>query len=452
MPSGPGRPVVFRGFSFSGAVGRPVGRVGRTVPWKGSTIQAQVPDNEAQRLAALASYDILDTDPDEAFDELAALAAQVCEVPIAFVSLVDTCRQWFKSKVGLPVCETPRDVAFCSHAILQPDEVLVVEDAREDPRFADNPLVLEAPRIRFYAGAPLITPEGLPLGTLCVIDQRPRQLGADKIDTLRVLSRQVMTQLQLRKNCSDLERLTTELSCSNNELKEFTYIAAHDLQEPTRKLIAFSQLLEMDLGDKLSGAVAKDLGFIMDAARRMHTLIHDLLELSRVGTRKTSRKDVSLRDCLQEAMKALELRLQETDAEVIIDELPTGAGDATLLTLLFQNLLSNALKFVEQGRPRIHVTCGREDNRTIVGVQDNGIGVAAEYAEQIFGPFKRLHSRDSYEGTGIGLSIANKAVARHQGRIWVESKVGEGSHFKFHLPGFFLTPVSTPCAMSEKTI
>ena len=153
---------------------------------------------EAARLAALRAYGVLDTAPDDALDELTRLATSLFQVPVALVSLVDEHRQWFKSRVGLDMTETPREHAFCAHAI-QGSEVMVVEDAHADPRFEANPLVTDAPGIRFYAGAPLVTPAGLAVGTLCVIDSQPRQFSTREREALRVLSHQVMAQLELQR-------------------------------------------------------------------------------------------------------------------------------------------------------------------------------------------------------------------------------------------------------------
>ena len=183
-------------------------------------MKAPLPPNEAQRLETLRGYDVLDTQPESAFDDLTLLATQICQAPVALISLVDENRQWFKSKIGVSAAETSRDFAFCAHAILCSDELLEVRDAQLDPRFADNPLVTGAPHIRFYAGAPLVTPEGLALGTLCVIDRVPRELSAEQKIALRALSRTVIAQLELRRTLAAHRRAEEQLQSLNASLEQ----------------------------------------------------------------------------------------------------------------------------------------------------------------------------------------------------------------------------------------
>lgn len=225
-----------------------------------------------------------------------------------------------------------------------------------------------------------------------------------------------------------------ELARMNAELDEFTYVASHDLQEPVRKLIAFSDWLRRDLGTALPPRAAQDLEFIADAAQRMQRLVQDLLALSRTGKTAMTMDRVKLDDAVDRALEALSLRIRDTGATVTRDPLPTVSGDLTLLTQLYQNLIGNALKFTGDKPPEIHLSAERQaDGKWVLGVRDNGIGIKPQYAEQIFQPFRRLHGRGKYEGSGIGLAICRKVVERHQGMIWVESGEGKGAHFKFVL-------------------
>lgn len=300
--------------------------------------------------------------------------------------------------------------------------------------FIRNPKLAEGRYISVNARP--LRGEGVTGGVAVFRDVTAVRRVRDQIQSMnRVLEEQVARRTrELRSANRDLAHTNEELRRKNAELDEFTFVASHDLQEPLRKLIAFSSLLARDVGGDLTPDAAKDLNFIIEAATRMQRLVQDLLLLSRAGRSTSKREPVELEGCCDAALDALAARVAETGATITRDALPVVLGDGTLLTQLYQNLIGNALKFHGQAAPRIHVLAEQTPAGWLLGVRDNGIGVPPQYAEQIFSPFKRLHGRDAYEGTGIGLSICRRAVDRHGGRIWCEPAPGGGAQFLFTLP------------------
>lgn len=228
---------------------------------------------------------------------------------------------------------------------------------------------------------------------------------------------------------------TEELARSNRELEQFAYVASHDLQEPLRMVASYTQLLARRYKGKLDADADEFIGYAVDGATRMQALINDLLKLSRVGTRGKAFVEVDGGKLVDAALANLAIALRESGAKVSRDATPTLFGDDTQLIQLFQNLIGNALKFSRPGvAPEIHVGAKRIGRAWELSVRDNGIGIAPEYFERIFIIFQRLHSKAEYPGTGIGLSLCKKIVERHGGRIWVESRPGEGACFFFTIP------------------
>ncbi len=231
-----------------------------------------------------------------------------------------------------------------------------------------------------------------------------------------------------------LERSVAELGRSNAELQQFAYVASHDLQEPLRMVSSYTQLLAKRFKGKLDADADDFIGFAVDGAARMQKLIQDLLAYSRVSTRDMDRQTTSMETVLGYAADNLQVIMKEAEAVVTHDPLPSVKGDERQLTQLVQNLVSNAIKFRREQPPRIHVSAKRLDTEWLFSVQDNGIGIDLQYADRIFVIFQRLHNREEYPGTGIGLAICKKIAERHGGRIWVESESGKGSTFFFTLP------------------
>jgi PAS domain S-box-containing protein len=231
-----------------------------------------------------------------------------------------------------------------------------------------------------------------------------------------------------------LEARARELARSNADLEQFAYVASHDLQEPLRAVVSYLQLLERRYGGQLDERAEKYIGYAVDGGRRMQTLISDLLTFSRVGRRDVAMEPVDLDVVLDRVESGLRVAIEESGATITRDPLPTVLGDTTQLTQVFQNLLANAIKFRGDAPPCIHVGAERQDGAWLFSVRDNGIGIAPEYRERVFVLFQRLHGRDEYGGTGIGLAVCKKIVERRGGTLWVDETPGGGSTFRFTIP------------------
>jgi PAS domain S-box-containing protein len=244
---------------------------------------------------------------------------------------------------------------------------------------------------------------------------------------VRDITERKQAQRQLQQHAAELER-------SNAELEQFAYVASHDLQEPLRIVASYSQLLARRYQDKLDSDANEFIDFIVDGASRMQILINDLLSYSRVGTRGQGFEPTDFNKVIESALQNLELSLEDKAATVTHDNMPTLMADRVQVMQLFQNLISNAIKFHGNAPPQIHLGVEKQADEFVFQVRDNGIGIDPQYAERIFLVFQRLHGKREYPGTGIGLAICKKIVERHGGRIWVESAPGEGSTFFFTIP------------------
>ena len=244
----------------------------------------------------------------------------------------------------------------------------------------------------------------------------------------------------------ELSGVVEELQAANHELDSFVHLASHDLQEPLRNLVTYSGFLVENSGGKLPAAASQDLDFIVTAATRMRGLLQDLLTMSQVRRLRLHIEEVRLDGCVDDALRVLRQGLNECGARIKRTPLPIVQGDRVLLTNVFVHLLSNAVKFRSGDEPIIEVTVEQQDEEWVLGVKDDGIGLDPAFGDQIFSPFERLHGRNRYEGSGMGLTICRKAIERHRGVIWVESQPDEGAHFRFSLPPRYEASQTTPFA------
>ncbi len=228
-----------------------------------------------------------------------------------------------------------------------------------------------------------------------------------------------------------LKQITAEMQRSNSELEQFAYVISHDLQEPLRMVASYTQLLAKRYRSKLDADADEFISYAVDGAKRMQALLYDLLEYSRVGTRGKPFRLVDCKDIIEQAMANLKVAIEESGAQVSCGNLHTIIGDEGQLVQLFQNLIGNAIKFRGQKAPQVHISARRRHNVLIFSVTDNGIGIDPQHNQSIFEIFRRLHTKEEYPGTGMGLAICKKIVERHGGRIWVQSQPEEGSTFHF---------------------
>ncbi|SPM38393.1 histidine kinase [Mycobacterium numidiamassiliense] len=271
------------------------------------------------------------------------------------------------------------------------------------------------------------------------IPRRPRDIHEMAIDVENMRQRLVSSLEISRAAEARLDAQTVELSRSNAELEQFAYVASHDLQEPLRKVASFCQLLEKRYGDKLDERGLEYINFAVDGAKRMQVLINDLLSFSRVGRVNSKQAEVDLDATLDAAVANLAAAIEESDAEVVRppQPLPRVIGDSTLLTMLWQNLIGNAIKFRHVDRsPRIVIDCQRSnDGHTwLFTLSDNGIGIAEEFTDKVFVIFQRLHGREVYPGTGVGLALVKKIIEYHDGSVRIDTRYTDGTRFEFTLP------------------
>ncbi|HYC05210.1 MAG TPA: GAF domain-containing sensor histidine kinase [Azospirillaceae bacterium] len=415
-----------------------------------------IPSNDGDRLRALNRYDILDSEPEEAFDRITRLASSLLDAPIALVSLVDAARQWFKSRVGLDAVETPREFAFCHHAI-QAEGLFVVSDATRDQRFAANPLVTGAPDIRFYAGAPLVTGDGHRLGTLCVIDREPRSLSARDAAILSDLAALVMDEMELRlagyrarHELAERERQRAEMARLAEESRQareaaeqalaakllFHATLTHELRTPLTAVIGFSELMENGIHGPLGNERYRDYAAtIGGSARHLLELINDMLDVSRIeaGRFEVETRRVSPRTLAEQALrmarglayeKGIDIRLQEGNW-------PDVVADPRAVKHILLNLLSNAVKF-SPAKHGVMISAEALEDRLVLRVADEGRGIPAADLERLGRPYEQAAGTTG--GTGLGLALCRHLAEEQGGRLVIASTPGRGTTVSFDLP------------------
>jgi signal transduction histidine kinase len=393
------------------------------------------PTNELQRVQAVRNYEIFDTEEEKDYDALTSIASMICQIPVALITFIDDQRQWFKSHHGTDINENLREYSFCTHTIASEEEIMVVSDASKDERFANNPMVTGPTKISFYAGVPLINSEGYALGTLCVLDQVPRELTLDQQTALKILAKQVIDKIELRRKIAQLAAVNKELELSEKRKSDFLSIVSHELKTPITTLKANLQMLDRikekpdsPLFPKLVDSCSKNvekINLMVDDLLNMHRYSENQLELNKTHF---SIYDLMSICCNHVRIDDRHELLVEGDQKILL------YADEHRIEQVLVNFVNNAVKYAPDSR-QIDLTVSKLDSNVKVSVKDYGPGIPEENIPHLFDRYWRAsHSGKKYTGLGLGLYICAEIIARHDGKIGVESTIGQGSTFWFTLP------------------
>lgn len=405
---------------------------------------------EKLRLQALERYQILDTEAEKAFDDMAELAAKLCRVPMALVSFIDNTRQWYKAKVGCSIHEVPIESTFCQFAIAQPGEVLAVSDATHDHRFQNNPSVVGDPGVRYYLGAPIVTNDGYAIGTVCAIDFKPRDIDPSDLSALAALSRLVLDQLELRLHIMSLEEHAEKQREVQHALEEATkaksfFLAnvSHEIRTPLTSIIGFSELLRhnQELGaQELDNAIQS----INRNSSHLLQLVNDILDFSKIEAEqmRPDLSDFPLNSLVADIESFVGTRAIEKgisfDISVAKDVPIALFSDLTRLKQILFNLIGNAIKFTEAGSVKLIIERAA-DGGMLFSVSDTGIGISEGSLPKLFQPFSQAEESTArrYGGTGLGLAISKKLVNLLSGSLEIKTLSGQGSCFRVSIPKEF---------------
>lgn len=397
-------------------------------------ITAPIPPNDRQRLDALLSYKILDSDPEKDFDDITRLAAEICDTPISAISLLDEDRQWFKSKIGLEFGETGRDVSFCGHAIGSPFENFIIENALEDERFHDNPLVTDGIKIRTYAGIPLVNPAGFALGTLCVFDVRAKKLETYQIKALEKLAGQVTKLLELRKDNYKLIQSHNMLSQRYKDLEQFANVVSHDIKSPLNNIIQLAQFFDEEYAHRLDERGKQMVAYIGSSATELKHLVDGLLQHYKYDSLDVSHQEkIRLREFGQYIVGLL--NINDGFEFIFPDEKAKFWTNKMAFGQILYNLICNAIKYNDKKQGIVEIGYQTLDDEIIISVIDNGSGIPKEHFPKIFEIFGTLGKADrsGNKGTGIGLYTVSRLAEKLGGRVELESQPGIGTTFRIYL-------------------
>ncbi len=392
---------------------------------------ADLPTNEQDRLNNLYSYELLDTLPEKDYDDITKLASHICQTPVSLVTLLDKDRQWFKSAHGLDVQGTSRELAFCSHAILRPDETMVVPDAEKDERFFDNPLVTGDLHVMFYAGVPLLTEEGYPIGSLCVVDNKPRQLDESQLLALKILANQTMRLMQLHKKTKELSRSRQILQEVNSELERFAQTAAENIKLPCDNAIEFTGLIADKFDSTLDADDKQLLSLIKYSCENIKSTIDTTLQRTeRISALQDNKSLFTFTTLMQE----LKQQLPAISGNVMLAAHSDSDNIYFFKNLLLQvmnTVVSASFEFNTAQQPFVDITYKHNKSNYIFTITDNGKGIPVFSRS---GGYTLLNDNQNNNYTDK-LNTARKIITTLSGSFEMSFEENKGTHFIISVPG-----------------
>jgi len=392
--------------------------------------EVRIEKNEAQRLAALESYDIFETGNEKEYDDLTSLASAICNVPISLITFINAERQWFKSHHGTDLTENRRDLSFCTHAIASTDDIMIVPDASLDERFYNNPVVTGPTNIIFYAGVPLINEDGFALGTMCVFDHKPHQLTDSQVNGLKILAKQVIDKLELKRKIKTLEIANQDLLNSNVLIQKFASMAAHDIKNPLSNILLSAEVLKTRHEKQNYDGCLKLIDLNISSTKGLLNLVDEMLNYSKSPSSLLAKKQIFNLTSLIKKISGM-LIIPPNTTLILPSETQIVNFSMIAFDQIILNLLSNAIRYNDKPRGIIQVRFKEDEQYYRLEVEDNGRGIPAEYLHRIFETnFTHGNAdRNNEKGTGIGLSTVRDLITALKGSIRVESVPGEGSTF-----------------------
>ncbi|WP_055446323.1 sensor histidine kinase [Lacinutrix mariniflava] len=396
-------------------------------------IEPKFPDNEYERQRAVERYDLLDSLPEESYDNITEIMSYITKAPISLITLLDNDRNYIKSNCGFPLNESPRNISFCGHAIESEDEIMIVEDARKDKRFHDNPLVENHEAI-FYAGVPLVSPEGYKLGTLCIYDHEPRQLDEAQKKALLSMSKQVVSLFEQHKQNKTLKNIKYKLEKRNLELDKFASVVSHDLKSPLANIISLTELLEQENAGKLNEESKTYLSYLKNSSSSLKDYIDGILKYYKDDILHSYKKETLTLSTLISEVKKIAVPKNDIKLEYSENLEVLNINKPVALQVLV-NLITNAIKYNDKSTTEVTIGLETSNTHYHFSVKDNSKGIPLNHLNTIFDLFTTLGQidKDGNIGTGIGLATVKKLVESQGGEISVISTEGVGSTFSFSI-------------------